>query len=143
MSWSKASERDWEHSYCVDCGVRFRRLKPPKPYTTSFLLQHLHEPEGFSLKQYYVYILSNPNGMLYTGVTNNLIRRLAEHRGKLGSGYTQKFGISRLIYFEEAQRIEDAIAREKEIKAWRREKKLALVKQLNPKFEDLSEGWFD
>jgi putative endonuclease len=94
-------------------------------------------------KHFYVYILSNPNGMSYTGVTNDLMSRLAEHRGKAVPGNTQKFGISRLIYFEEAERIEDALAREKEIKGWRRAKKLALVKQLNPKFEDLCEGWFD
>jgi putative endonuclease len=87
--------------------------------------------------------LSNLNSVLYTGLTNDPLRRLVKHRKKVLPGFTQRYGVSRLIYFEEAGRIEDAIAREKEIKGWRGAKKIALIKQLNPTFTDLSEGWFD
>ena len=91
----------------------------------------------------FVYILSNASGTLYTGVTNDLMRRVYEHKKGEGSSFTKKYKINRLIYFEEGQDITDAIAREKEIKGWRREKKLALVRELNPRFEDLAADWFD
>ena len=95
------------------------------------------------MKTYYVYILTNPGGMLYTGITNNLLRRLYEHRNELVEGYTKKYHISRLIFFEETSDVNIAIAREKELKGWRRRKKLDLIKSSNPTMRDLAEDWFD
>jgi putative endonuclease len=87
--------------------------------------------------QYYVYILTNRRGTLYTGVTNNLERRLGEHRaGKCG--FTARYRIGKLIYFEVTDDVWAAIAREKQIKGWLREKKFALIRTLNPRLRDLS-----
>lgn len=80
---------------------------------------------------------------MYVGVTNDLLRRLYEHKQKLDKGFTAKYNINKLVYFEETDDIGFAIAREKEIKKWRREKKDRLVESSNPKWEDLSEGWFE
>ena len=91
----------------------------------------------------YVYILSSATGTLYTGVTNDLMRRVYEHKNGEGSSFTKKYKVDRLIYFEEGSSITDAIVREKEIKGWRRERKLALVRTLNPRFEDLAADWFE
>ena len=93
--------------------------------------------------RYYVYILTNHTGTLYTGITNNLTRRLDEHRRGVGSKFTAKYNIKRLVYFEVYQYVRDAIAREKEIKGWRREKKVALIEQTNPGWKDLSADWED
>jgi len=96
-----------------------------------------------SNKSYYVYILSSNTGTLYTGVTNNLLRRMDEHkRGNL-EGFTKKYKVNRLIYFEETGNIYEALEREKQIKGWTRKKKLDLVRTLNPKFEDLAKDWFE
>jgi putative endonuclease len=81
------------------------------------------------------------SGTLYVGVTNNLERRLAEHRAKVGAGFTKKYNVTSLVYYEHTNRITDAIAREKEIKAWRRDKNLVLIRSLNPEWSDLSAGW--
>ncbi len=90
------------------------------------------------MKDYAVYIMTNENGnVMYVGVTNNLERRLAEHRSGLVDGFTKKYNVRKLVYFEQTSSIEAAIAREKEIKKWRRDKKDALVKMLNPDFKDL------
>jgi putative endonuclease len=95
------------------------------------------------LNRYYVYILASQTGTLYTGVTNDLKRRLFEHKNKLIPGFTQKYNITRLVYYEETSEVEPAIQREKEIKAWRREKKLALIRGMNPTWVDLSAEWFE
>ena len=87
---------------------------------------------------YHVYILANPSGVLYTGVTNDLERRVAQHKQKLQSGFTKKYEVVRLVYLEPYGDIRNAISREKQIKRWRREKKLALIRNVNPKFHDLS-----
>ncbi len=89
----------------------------------------------------YVYILGNKGGMLNVGVTNDLERRMAEHRNKLIEGYTKKFAISKLLYFEEFNHPVDAIGAEKMIKGWLRKKKMDLIRETNPKFEDLSKDW--
>ncbi len=89
-------------------------------------------------KHYYVYILASRSRNLYTGVTNSLQRRLLEHRQGLISGFTSRYRIFRLVHFEVFRDIRNAIAREKEIKAWRREKKIRLVEQENPTWEDLA-----
>ena len=89
-------------------------------------------------KHYYVYILTNHSGTLYTGVTNNLERRLDEHRRGVGSQFTAKYNIKRLVHYEVFTDVRDAIAHEKEIKGWRREKKVALIEAENPGWQDLS-----
>lgn len=89
-------------------------------------------------KQYFVYILTNPqNNVLYVGVTNNLVRRVWEHKEKLVKGFTEKYNINKLIHFEEFDDVSQAIAREKQLKGGSREKKLKLVELTNPLFEDL------
>ncbi len=91
-------------------------------------------------KSYYVYLLTNwTNKVMYVGVTNDLTRRLYEHKHKIVDGFTSKYHLNKLVYFEETQDICAAIAREKEIKKWRREKKDNLVKQINPGWRDLGE----
>jgi putative endonuclease len=90
-------------------------------------------------RTYCVYILASRSRNLYTGVTNNLERRMIEHRDGLVPGFTSKYRISRLVHFEQFGDIREAIAREKEIKAWRREKKIWLIERQNPKWEDLAE----
>ncbi len=93
-------------------------------------------------RKYYVYILSSKTGTLYVGVTNNLERRIYEHKQGSLPGFTSKYRVTLLVYYEEFDYIEDAIRREKEIKAWRREKKDSLIASMNPKLEDLARGWF-
>ena len=78
---------------------------------------------------------------MYLGVTNNLERRVYEHRNKLIKGFTEKYNVNKLVYFEETSDVAVAITREKEIKKWRREKKNALVKKVNPDWKDLSHGF--
>ena len=90
---------------------------------------------------YFVYILANGSRMLYSGVTNDLKRRVYEHRNKQVPGYTRQYNISRLVYFEDTPNASAAIAREKQIKGWTRAKKLALVETNNPDWRDLSEEW--
>ena len=92
---------------------------------------------------YYVYCLTNEyNNVMYIGMTNNLVRRVYEHKTKQVSGFTEKYNVGKLVYFEETPDVGIAIAREKEIKKWRRQKKNALVVALNPAWKDLSEGWY-
>ncbi|MDR2912117.1 MAG: GIY-YIG nuclease family protein [Alistipes sp.] len=94
------------------------------------------------MKEYFVYILTNVNKtVLYTGVTNNLERRLAEHRDESSeaSVFTGRYGVKYLLHYERFQRILDAIAREKEIKGWRREKKIKLIESENPHWKFLNE----
>ena len=90
------------------------------------------------MKQYYVYIASNPqNNVFYTGVTNNLMRRIWEHKQKLVPGFTKKYNINKLVFYEVFEDINAAILREKQIKGGSREKKLKLVEADNPEFGDL------
>ncbi|MCX7876561.1 MAG: GIY-YIG nuclease family protein [Melioribacteraceae bacterium] len=89
---------------------------------------------------YYVYILTNWNNkVMYVGMTNNLTRRIYEHKNKLVDGFTSKYNLNKLVYFEITSDIRTAIAREKEIKKWRREKKNKLVESINPEWKDLSD----
>ena len=90
------------------------------------------------MKQYYVYIMTNSSGTLYTGITNNLEVRVWQHKSGATPGFTSKYKISRLIYFEDTRDVTAAIAREKQIKGWLRKKKIDLIKSVNPNFEDLS-----
>ena len=89
-------------------------------------------------RTYCVYILASRTRSLYTGVTNNLERRMIEHRNGLVPGFTSKYRIFRLVHFDVFRDIRNAIAREKEIKGWRREKKINLIEQRNPTWEDLA-----
>ena len=93
-------------------------------------------------KLYYVYILASRSRNLYTGVTNSLRRRVVQHRLGLKPGFTSKYKIFRLVYYEIFGDIRLAIAREKEIKAWRREKRVWLVQKHNPTWADLAADWF-
>ena len=91
----------------------------------------------------YVYILTNrPGGSLYIGVTANLEKRLSEHRLGIGSKFTHRYNLHRLVHYEACDEIEYAIAREKQLKAWRREWKLALIEAHNPEWREVSEGWW-
>jgi len=94
------------------------------------------------VKTFYVYLLSNPHRTLYLGVTSNLIRRLAEHRSLVGGGFTSRYKVTRLVYFEATPNARAAIAREKQIKAWRRSKKIQLIESVNPEWSDLAMNWF-
>jgi len=95
------------------------------------------------MKQYYVYIMTSPTGTLYTGMTNNLKRRVYQHQNKLIEGFTKRYNVTRLAYYEEFGDVCAGIAREKQIKGWRRSKKLDLIKSVNPKWEDLSAAWYE
>jgi len=95
------------------------------------------------MKNYYVYIMTSPSGTLYTGMTSNLVRRVYEHKQRLVDGFTKKYNVTRLAYYEQTSDVQTALAREKEMKKWRRSKKIALIKSINPKWQDLSAGWYD
>ena len=91
---------------------------------------------------YYVYILTNWNNkVLYTGATNNLERRLYEHRNELADGFTKRYHVHKLVYYDTTTDVTAAIAREKQIKGWTRQKKNALVETINPEWRDLSKDW--
>jgi putative endonuclease len=83
--------------------------------------------------------MTNKSGTLYTGVTNNLERRVYEHKHHLVDGFTKKYKIDKLVYFEDTNDINAAISREKQIKGWLRKKKIALIESMNPSWKDLSE----
>ena len=91
-----------------------------------------------AVKQYCIYILANRSRMLYTGVTNDLERRIYEHKQKLVPGYTNRYNIRILVYYEVTSDVRAAIAREKQIKGWSRGKKVALIESANPTWQDLS-----
>ena len=94
------------------------------------------------MQEYYVYILSNiTNSTLYVGMTNDLKRRLYEHKNKLVPGFTEKYNVSKLVYYEKTTDVSAAIQREKNLKKWNREWKLELIKKNNPLFKDLSLKW--
>ena len=91
---------------------------------------------------YYVYIISNwCDSVLYIGVTNNLQRRLYEHRNHLVKGFTQQYNVDKLVYFENTGDIRVALEREKQLKGWTRAKKNALIQKTNPNWKDLSADW--
>ncbi len=91
------------------------------------------------MNNYYVYILASGTGTLYVGVTRDLVRRVYEHKHKLVPGFTARYGVDRLVYFEHTHDVAAAIAREKAIKGWTRKRKLALVASMNPEWKDLSD----
>jgi putative endonuclease len=100
--------------------------------------------ENMGKKQYCVYILTNSrHTVLYTGVTNNLERRLSEHKNKMGSAFTKKYNIDKLVYFECGDDIKVAVAREKQIKAGSRQDKIDLINSMNPDWKDLYEEFWN
>lgn len=95
-----------------------------------------------TIHQYYVYILSNrKNGTLYIGMTNNLERRVFEHKNKLVEGFTKKYDLTKLMYYEIFQHVDEAIKREKRLKKWKRQWKINLIEEKNPNWKDLASDW--
>ena len=94
------------------------------------------------MQQYYVYIMTNGVRTLYIGVTNDLTRRVYQHQHKLVDGFTKKYNITMPAHYEVISDVQSAIAREKQIKGWRRSKKIDLIEFANPGWVDLSLGWF-
>ena len=93
--------------------------------------------------RYCVYIMSNPARTLYAGMTNDLQRRVYEHKAKLAKGFTERYDLTRLVYFEATSDAREVITMEKQIKGWLRAKKIALLETMNPDWKDLSEGWYE
>ncbi|HLX86614.1 MAG TPA: GIY-YIG nuclease family protein [Terriglobales bacterium] len=93
--------------------------------------------------RYYVYIMASLSLTLYTGVTGNLRRRALQHKSREIDGFTKQYRIHRLVYYETFKYVNNAIAREKQIKAWTRAKRIALIKTMNPTWQDLAEAWGD
>src|SRR5579864_5202342 len=94
-------------------------------------------------KLFFVYIMTNgpKSAVLYTGVTGNLVRRAWQHKSKLIAGFTSRYNLTQLVYYEQFVYPDAAINREKEIKGWRRGKKIRLITSMNPKWEDLARDW--
>lgn len=94
------------------------------------------------MKTYYVYMLaSQKNGTLYIGVTNNPERRLYEHKNHLVKGFTAEYNVAKLVWFEQTSSVEAAIEKEKQMKKWERARKIRLIEEGNPEWNDVSEGW--
>ena len=93
--------------------------------------------------EYYVYILSSKTRRLYVGMTSNLARRVEQHKAHEVEGFTNRYNIDRLVYYEETHDVHAAIEREHQIKAWRREKKVALIESVNPSWRDLAGDGFE
>jgi putative endonuclease len=102
-------------------------------------LIHQRRVGGTDIGEYYVYIMANRARTLYVGVTNHLARRVRQHKSGLIPGFTSKYGLKRLVYFEVTSDVLAALEREKEIKGWLRAKKVALIESVNPQWNDLSE----
>ena len=96
------------------------------------------------MRKYYVYIMSNQSRTLYIGMTNNLERRVYEHKNKLLEGFTSTYNLTKLVWFAETEYVNEAIAREKQLKGWTRARKKALIEieETNPAWDDLSAEWF-
>jgi putative endonuclease len=94
------------------------------------------------VRSFYVYILASRSKALYIGVSSDVQRRVYEHKMKLLPGFTTKYNIDRLVYLENAETAQIAIAREKQLKGWTRARKIELIEAANPEWDDLSEGWY-
>ena len=95
------------------------------------------------VREYHVYIMTNRSGTLYIGVTNNLLARVYQHRNATSATFTGRYKMDRLLYFESTDDVTAAIAREKELKGWVRRRKVVLIETMNPRWLNLSDGWFD
>jgi putative endonuclease len=114
------------------CGSGYQLRRPKR--------SHPQEPRARVDHNYYVYILSSTNGVLYVGMTNDLIHRVSQHKRREIPGFTKRYNVDRLVYFEHTHHADAAIAREKQIKGWVREKKAALIESRNPQWVDLYPG---
>jgi putative endonuclease len=92
---------------------------------------------------YFTYIVASRSHTLYVGVTSDLRKRVFQHKWKEHDGFTERYNCDRLVWFEISQEVRKAIAREKQVKHWRREKKIALIEKMNPAWTDLSKDWYD
>ena len=99
------------------------------------------DPQIPAMNQYYVYIMSNRSKTLYIGMTNDLIRRVSEHKQKIIKGFSKKYDTTKLVYYEITAEVNSAIAREKQLKGWLRKRKTELIESMNPNWEDLSESF--
>jgi putative endonuclease len=95
------------------------------------------------MKQFSVYIMASTSRTLYVGVTSNLEKRVFEHKNKLVKGFTSRYKIDMLVYYDMTSDAESAINLEKQIKGWRRDRKIALIESMNPEWDDLAAGWFN
>jgi putative endonuclease len=93
------------------------------------------------MKQYFVYIMTNRTHTLYVEMTNDVAKRVCVHKHKLLPGFTSRYAIDPLVYFEECNDVRAAISREKQLKGWRRARKVASIQSVNPRWQDLSRGW--
>jgi putative endonuclease len=134
--------RGWREGSAVRFfAVRFLALQP---FALFGLLCFIRRRRGIAMaRTYWVYILASRSRNLYTGVTNNALRRMTEHREGLVPGFTSQYRIFRLVHLEAFSDIRDAIAREKEIKAWRREKKIRLIEHENRTWDDVATRFLD
>jgi putative endonuclease len=94
------------------------------------------------MREGFVYILTNQSRTLYTGVTSDLEQRIWQHKNKLCKGFTEKYNLTKLVWFQVFDDISTAIEYEKKVKAWRREKRVALIEEKNPRWDDLAENWY-
>ena len=94
------------------------------------------------MNEYYVYIMASKTRRIYTGMTNNLHTRVYQHKQRSIKGFTSRYNITRLVYFETSNDVNEIIHREKQIKGWKRDKKIALIESENPNWDDLSDGWY-
>ena len=95
------------------------------------------------MTQYSVYIMGNRSGTLYTGMSSDLVGRVWQHKQKLGRSFSARYNVTRLVYYETTTDVRAAIARERQIKGYRRAKKVALIESMNPNWDDLSADWYD
>jgi putative endonuclease len=114
------------------------------PVVAGAAVSHVNDPQPFVFMagNYYVYIVASLSRTLYVGITNDLMRRVYQHRYKLQDGFTARYNVDRLVYFEHVTDVNAAIAREKQIKAWSRKKKARLIEAANPGWSDLAEDLF-
>jgi putative endonuclease len=94
------------------------------------------------MKRYYVYIMSNEAHTIYVGVTHDLERRVYQHKHSLIEGFTRRYNLTKLVYYAETNDVREAITREKQIKGWLRAKKVALIEEMNPYWDDLGSAWY-
>ncbi len=119
-------------------GIAFARCCPPSVVARHDSAEAIFDTIAVVSKQYYIYIMTNVmNTVLYVGVTNDLVRRVYEHKQKLADGFTRKYNIVKLVYYEVFEDIENAILREKQIKAGSRQKKVQLINSMNREWRDL------
>jgi putative endonuclease len=119
--------------------LSFRWYLPPRRDATGILMENNYFITKKFMKHYYVYILASRKiGVLYIWVTNNIIRRIREHQDRINRWFTKKYRVKKLVYYERRVDINEAIIREKQLKKWKRQRKINLIKKENPNWEDLS-----